>query len=145
MLCRSTLLFLSLLLAHLWNVLEPCLSWDPIICWPTCSCSEKESVSQHPSVCFRRFGGNSSISIYSIRCDRLSEASVRSSVRDKGPEEGGSTYTKAGSSLRSPPGNFQTSTPITRACLLYYFVFFTYTSDFTGGCPPPPLLETELT
>ena len=21
----------------------------------------------------------------------------------------------------------------------------TYTSDFTGGCPPPPLLEKELT
>ena len=37
-------------------------------------------------------------------------------------EEGGSTYTKAGSSLRSPPGNPRASTPITRACLLYYFV-----------------------
>ena len=28
-----------------------------------------------------------------------------------------------------------------------YFLLcaFTYTSDFMGGCPPPPLLEKELT
>ena len=49
-------------------------------------------------------------------------ASVRHSARGKGHEEGGSTYAKMGSSLRSPPGNPRTSTPITRACLLYYFV-----------------------
>ena len=71
-------------------------------------------------------------------------AGVRHSAHGKGHEEGGSTYAKAGSSLRSPPGNPRASTPITRACLLYYFVL-TYTSDFTGGCPPPPLLEKELT
>jgi len=71
-------------------------------------------------------------------------ARVRYSARDKGHEEGGSTYAKAGSNLRSPPGTPQASTPITRACLLYYFVL-TYTSDFTGGCPPPPLSEKELT
>ena len=76
--------------------------------------------------------------------EQLLEASVRHSARGKGHEEGGSTYAKAGSSLRSPPGNPRASTPITRACLLYYFVL-TYTSDFTGGCPPPPLLEKELT
>ena len=70
-------------------------------------------------------------------------ARVRYSACDKGHEEGGSTYAKAGSSLRSPPGNPRASTPITRACLLYYFVLI-YTSDFTGGCPPPPLLEKEL-
>ena len=49
-------------------------------------------------------------------------ASVRHSARGKGHEEGGSTYAKAGSSLRSPPGNPRASTPITRACLPYYFV-----------------------
>ena len=32
-------------------------------------------------------------------------ASVRHSTRGKGHEEGGLTYAKAGSSLRSPPGN----------------------------------------
>ena len=71
-------------------------------------------------------------------------ARVRHSARGKGHEEGGSTYAKAGLSLRSPPGNPRASTPITRAWLLYYFVLI-YTSDFMGGCPPPPLSEKELT
>ena len=55
-------------------------------------------------------------------------ASVRNSTRGKGHEEGGSTYTKAGSSLRSPPGNSRASTPKTRVCLLDCFVL-----------PPTPL------
>ena len=47
------------------------------------------------------------------------EPVVRSSTRGKGHEEGGSAYTKAGSSLRSPPGNSRgNSTPKTRVCLL---------------------------
>ena len=37
----------------------------------------------------------------------LPGASVRHSARGKGHEEGGSAYAKAGSSLRSPPGNSQ--------------------------------------
>src|SRR5574341_584723 len=37
----------------------------------------------------------------------LPGASVRSSTHDKGHEEEGSAYAKAGSSLRSPPGNSQ--------------------------------------
>ena len=68
-------------------------------------------------------------------------ASVRNSVRGKGHEEGGSTYTKAVSSLRSPPGNSQASTPKTRVCLLSAL---TYISDFTGGCPPLPLSEKRV-
>ena len=48
-------------------------------------------------------------------------AGVRHSTHGKGHEEGGSKYAKAGSSLRSPPGNPHASTPITRACLLSYF------------------------
>ena len=71
-------------------------------------------------------------------------ARVRHSARGKGHEEGGSTYAKAGLSLRSPPGNPRACTPITRACLLYYFVLI-FTSDSTGGCSPPPLSEKELT
>ena len=48
---------------------------------------------------------------------------VRHSTRDKGHEEGGSAYAKAGSSLRSPPGYSRASTPPkTRVCLLYCFV-----------------------
>ena len=34
----------------------------------------------------------------------LPGADERHSIRDKGHEEGGSAYAKAGSSLRSPPG-----------------------------------------
>ena len=49
-------------------------------------------------------------------------ASMRHSARGKGHEEGGLTYAKAESSLRSPPGNPRASTPITRACLFYCFV-----------------------
>ena len=49
-------------------------------------------------------------------------ARVRHSAHGKGHEEGGSAYAKVGSSLRSPPGNPRASTPITRVCLLYYFV-----------------------
>ena len=41
-----------------------------------------------------------------------------SSARGKGHEEGGLAYTKAGSSLRSLPGNSRASTPKTRVCLL---------------------------
>ena len=45
-------------------------------------------------------------------------ASVRNSARGKGYEEGGLAYAKAGSSLRSLPGNSRASTPKTRVCLL---------------------------
>ena len=38
---------------------------------------------------------------------QLLGASVRYSARGKGHEEGGSTYAKAESSLRSPPGNLE--------------------------------------
>ena len=65
----------------------------------------------------------------------LPGASVRNSAHDKGHEEGGSAYTKAGSSLRSPPGNSRASTPKPESA---YFLLcaLTYTSDFTGGLSP---------
>ena len=50
-------------------------------------------------------------------------AGERHSTRDKGHEEGGSAYAKAGLSLRSSPGYSRASTPEkTRVCLLYCFV-----------------------
>jgi len=52
----------------------------------------------------------------------LPGASMRNSTHGKGHEEGGSAYAKAGSSLKSPPGNSRASTPKTRVCLLYCFV-----------------------
>jgi len=45
----------------------------------------------------------------------LPGASVRNSAHGKGHEEGGSAYSKAGSSLRSPPGNSQASIPKTES------------------------------
>ena len=46
-----------------------------------------------------------------VRTGHVLGARVRYSARDKGHEEGGSTYTKAGLSLRSPPGTPRASTP----------------------------------
>ena len=60
---------------------------------------------------------------------------VRHSAHGKGHEEGGSTYAKAGSSLRNPPGNPRASTPITRACLLYYFVLSPTPLTLWGAFP----------
>ena len=73
----------------------------------------------------------------------LPGASVRNSAHDKGHEEGGSAYAKAGSSLRSTPGNSRASTPKPESA---YFLLcaFTYTSDFTGGCPRLPLSEKRV-
>ena len=72
-------------------------------------------------------------------------AGMRSSARGKGHEEGGSAYAKAGSSLRSPPGYSRASTPKNQSLSTLLLCALTYTSDFTGGCPPPPLSEKELT
>ena len=62
-------------------------------------------------------------------------ASVKNSACGKGHEEGGSTYSKVGSSLRSPPGNSRASTPKTRACLLYYFVLSPTPLTLWGAVP----------
>ena len=67
--------------------------------------------------------------------EQLLEASVKHSARGKGHEEGGSTYAKAGSSPRSPPGNPRASTLITRACLLYYFVLSPTPLTLWGAVP----------
>ena len=74
----------------------------------------------------------------------LPGASMRNSARGKGREEGGSAYAKAGSSLRSPPGNSRASTPKPESA---YFLLcaLTYTSDFTGGIPHHLSLKKELT
>ena len=67
-------------------------------------------------------------------------ASVRNSAHGKGHEEGGSAHTKAGSSLRSPLGNSRASTPKPESAY-FRLCALTYTSDFMGGCPLPPLSE----
>ena len=54
--------------------------------------------------------------------DLMPGASERHSTRDKGHEEGGSAYAKAGSSLGSAPDILEHLPPKTRVCLLYCFV-----------------------
>ena len=68
---------------------------------------------------------------------------MRNSARGKGHEEGGLAYAKAGSSLRRPPVPRHLPPKPESVYLLLYALI--YTSDFTGGCPPPPLSEKELT
>ena len=68
-------------------------------------------------------------------------ARVRYSAHGKGHEEGGSTYAKARSSLRSPPGTPRASTPITRACLLYYFVLSPTSLTLWGLSPTTSFRE----
>ena len=67
---------------------------------------------------------------------QLPGAGERHSTRDKGHEEGGSAYAKAGSSLGSPPGYSRASSPKNQS--LPTLLLCALTSDFTGGCPPPP-------
>ena len=65
----------------------------------------------------------------------LPGASVRNSTHDKGHEERGLPYAKAGSSLRSPPGNSRASTPKTTVCLLYCFVLSPTPLTLWGAVP----------
>ena len=94
----------------------------PAFCFILCRSRKKRSVPviqlQNP----KRFDiiSASSFRIWNSSTGILSlpGASVRSSTHDKGHEEGGSAYAKAGSSFRSPPGNSRAYTPQTRVCLL---------------------------
>ena len=76
--------------------------------------------------------------------DTVPGASVRNSAGGKGHEEGGSAYAKVGSSLRSPPWKFLSIYPQNQSLPTLLLCALTYTSDFTGGCPPPSLSEKEL-
>ena len=73
----------------------------------------------------------------------LPGANVRNSAHDQGHVEGGSAYAKAGSSLRSPPGNSRASTPQTRVCLLSALCFHLHLWLY-GGLSPTTSLKKEL-
>ena len=73
----------------------------------------------------------------------LPGASVRNSAHDKGHEEGGSAYAKAGSSFRSPPGNSRAYTPKTRVCLLSALCFHLHLWLYRG-LSPTTSLKKEL-
>ena len=71
-----------------------------------------------------------------VRDPILPGAGERHSTRDKGHEEGGSAYAKAGSSLGSAPGYSRAFTLKNQS--LPTLLLCALTSDFTGSCPPPP-------
>jgi len=62
-----------------------------------------------------------------------------SSAGGKGHEEGGLAYAKAGSSLRSLPGNSRASTPKTRVCLLSALCFHLHLWLYGGLSPTTSL------
>ena len=70
---------------------------------------------------------------------------MRTSTHGKGHEEGGSTYTEVGLSLRSAPGYSRASTPKNQS--LPTLLLCAITSDFTGAVPHHhlPLSDKELT
>ena len=69
-------------------------------------------------------------------------ASVRNSAHGKGHEEGGFSRHKGRIKPQETP--FPSICPQNQSLPTLLLYALTYTSDFIGGCPPPPLSE-ELT
>ena len=69
---------------------------------------------------------------------------MRNSSRGKGHEEGGSAYAKAGSSLRSPPGNSRASTPQNQSLPTFCFVLSPTPLTLRGAISHYLSLEKEL-
>jgi len=117
---------------------QPCTIWDLVslvtaIVFHELLCTLYHILPSQLTMCF------------SGREDRyVLGASVRHSARGKGHEEGGSAYAKAGSSLRSPPGNSRASTPKTRVCLLSALCSHLHLWLYGGGCPRLPFSEKRV-
>ena len=77
------------------------------------------------------------------RRGRLPGASVRNSAHGKGHEEGGFGICKGG--IEPQETLFPSIYPQNQSLPTLLFYALTYTSDFTGGSPPSPLSEKELT
>src|SRR5574337_389664 len=67
-----------------------------------------------------------------------------SSASGKGHEEGGLAYAKAGSSLRSLPGNSRAIYPQNQSLPTFCFVLSPTPLTLRGGCPPLPLSEKRV-
>ena len=96
---------------------------------------------------YRLHSNSTSFCMFSFLCLwDVPGASVRNSACGKGHEEGDSAYAKAGSSLRSPPGNSRASTPKTRVCLLSALCSHLHLWLYGGLSPTTiSLSEKELT
>jgi len=71
-------------------------------------------------------------------------AGVRSSAHGKGHEEGG-WHTQRRDRASGVPLEILEHLPPKSESAYFLLCALTYTSDFVGGCPPPPLSEKELT
>jgi len=74
----------------------------------------------------------------------LPGANVRNSSRGKGHEEGGSAYAKAGSSLRSLPGNSRAIYPQNQSLPTFCFVLSATLLTLRGAVPHYLSLKKEL-
>ena len=74
---------------------------------------------------------------------RMPGASMRNSAHGKGHEEGGFGIRKGGIQPQETPCSLSIY-PQNQSLPTLLLYALTYTSDFTGGCPPP-LSEKELT
>ena len=110
--------------------------WEPAYCILGAYCILSAALSTASS--FRIW--NSSTRILS-----LLGPSVRHSAHGKGHEEGGSAHTKAGSSLRSPPGNPRVSTPQYQSLPTFCFVLSPTPLTLRGAVPHYLSLKKELT
>ena len=88
----------------------------------------------------RKHKGNNTLS-FKIIINIIWSLRGASSTRGKGHEEGGLAYAKAGSSLRSPPGNSRASTPKTRVCLLSALCSHLHLWLYGGLSPTTSLLK----
>ena len=110
----------------------PC--WKKLRCWQG-HVPSGSSRGEYFSSSFSVSTGHLHFLVLGLSSHLLWGAGMRHSACGKGHEEGGSTYAKVGSSLRSPPGNPRASTPITRACLPYYFVLSPTPLTLRGAVP----------
>ena len=67
---------------------------------------------------------------------------MRNSTRGKGHEEGGSAYRRDRAS--GVPLEILEHLPQKPESAYFLLCALTYTSDFRGGCPPPPLSEKRV-
>ena len=107
----------------IWSSVVPFSSWPQSFQAPG---SFQMSRCREPAYCIlsAALSTASSFRIWNSSTGILSlpGARVRSSTHDKGHEKGGSAYAKAGSSLRSPPGNSRASTPQNQSLPTFCFV-----------------------
>ena len=83
------------------------------------------------------------VKVESEKVGLMPGASMRNSARGKGHEEGGIGICKGGIEPQETPCSQASTHKTSLPPLLLYAL--TYTSDFMGGYPPPPLSEKELT